>query len=332
MRIAFLGTPDFALPILEACLRAGDLALVVAQPDRPVGRSGQPQPPAAAKWAREHGVRLEQPEKVKQGRLADLLASASPDVAVVAAYGRILPPDALAAPRYGCLNVHASLLPELRGAAPAQWSIARGLSETGVTIMQMDEGLDTGDIRLQARLPIAADETGETLLIKLGAVGARSLTEALALLERGQLPRARQDPARATLAPMLTRDDGRVDFGRPALACDQRRRGFTPWPGAWTTLGGAVLKIHSAELVAGLRPQASSDLRPQASDLRPEDSDLSVARPPGEILRADAAGIDVACAGSVWRLLELQLEGKKRLSAGPFLQGTRLQPGDRLGT
>ncbi len=340
MRIAFLGTPDFALPILEACLRAGYVALVVAQPDRPVGRSGKPQPPAAAKWAREHGVRLEQPEKVKQGRLADLLASASPDVAVVAAYGRILPPDALAVPRYGCLNVHASLLPELRGAAPAQWSIARGLSETGVTIMQMDEGLDTGDIRLQARLSIAADETGETLLAKLGEVGARSLTEALVLLERGQLPRTRQDPARATLAPMLTRDDGRVDFGRPALACDQRRRGFTPWPGAWTTLGGAVLKVHAAQVVAGPRPQASSDLRPQAtSDLRPQPSDLrlegsepSGARPPGEILRADDAGIDVACAGSVWRLLELQLEGKKRLAAGPFLQGTRLQPGDRLGT
>ena len=324
MRIAFLGTPDFTLPILEACLRAGDLALVVAQPDRPVGRSGQPQPPPAARWALEHGVRLEQPEKVKQGRLAAILASVAPEVAVVAAYGRILPPDALATPRHGCLNVHASLLPELRGAAPAQWAIARGLAETGVTIMQMDEGLDTGDIRLQLPLPIAAGETGESLLPRLGALGARTLTEALVLLERGQLPRTPQDHARATLAPILTRDDGQIDFGRPAQACDQRRRGFTPWPGAWTTLGGAVLKIHAAEVVSGLRPQASG-FRPEA----PEPSD---ARPPGEILRADAAGIDVACAGSVWRLLELQLEGKKRLAAGPFLQGTRLQPGDRLGT
>ena len=324
MRIAFLGTPDFTLPILEACLRAGDLALVVAQPDRPVGRSGKPQPPPAARWARERGVRLEQPEKVKQGRLAALLASVAPDVAVVAAYGRLLPPEALAVPRHGCLNVHASLLPELRGAAPAQWAIARGLHETGVTIMQMDEGLDTGDILLQLPLAIDAGETGETLLPRLGALGARTLTEALGLLSRGQLPRRPQDHSRATLAPLLTRDDGRVDFGRSAQACDQRRRGFTPWPGAWTTLGGAVLKIHAAEVGAGLRPQAA--------DLRPEAEEPSAARPPGEILRADAAGIDVACAGSVWRLLELQLEGKKRLAAGPFLQGMRLQPGDRLGT
>ena len=324
MRIAFLGTPDFTLPILEACARAGELALVIAQPDRPVGRSGKPQPPPAAKWARERGFRLEQPEKVKQGRLAGLLASAAPDVAVVAAYGRILPPDALLAPKHGCLNVHASLLPELRGAAPAQWAIARGLAQTGVTIMQMDEGLDTGDIRLQLHLPIAPDETGESLLPRLGALGARALSEALDLLARGQLPRTPQDHARATLAPILTRDDGRVDFGRPAQACDQRRRGFTPWPGAWTTLSGGVLKIHAAEVVGGFAPQASGS--------EPEAAEPSPARPPGEILRADAAGIDVACAGSVWRLLELQLEGKKRLAAGPFLSGTRLRPGDRLGT
>ena len=324
MRIAFLGTPDFTLPILEACVRAGELALVVAQPDRPVGRSGKPEPPPSARWAREHGVRLEQPEKVKQGQLAALLASVSADVAVVAAYGRILPPDALLAPRHGCLNVHASLLPELRGAAPAQWAIARGLTATGISIMQMDEGLDTGDVRLQAGLTIAEDETSETLLPRLGALGARTLTEALDLLARGQLTRTPQDPARATLAPILTRDDGRVDFGRSALSCDQRRRGFTPWPGAWTTLAGAVLKIHAAAVSGGFGLQASG--------FGPEAREAPLARPPGEILRADAAGIDVACAGSVWRLLELQLEGKKRLAAGAFLSGTRLQPGDRLGT
>src|SRR5437870_3911462 len=164
MRIAFLGTPEFTLPILEACARSGELALVVAQPDRPVGRSGRPQSPPSVRWAHERGIRVEQPEKVKQGRLAAVLASAAPDVAVVAAYGRLLPPDALAVPRHGCLNVHASLLPELRGAAPAQWAVARQYRETGVTIMQMDEGLDTGDVRLQQRIGIAPDETGETLL------------------------------------------------------------------------------------------------------------------------------------------------------------------------
>ena len=309
MRIVFLGTPDFALPIVEACARAGELRMVIAQPDRPVGRSGKPQPPPVARWATEHGVRLEQPEKVKQGRLAALLDSEKPDVAVVAAYGRILPPDALVAPRHGCLNVHASILPELRGAAPAQWAIARGYKETGVTIMQMDEGLDTGDIRLQKRVPISPAETAETLLDKLGPVGADALTEALRLLESDQLPRQKQDNAQATLAPMLARDDGRVDFGRTAFECDQRRRGFTPWPGAWTTLNGAVVKIHAAEPLL-----------------------QSANQPFGEIVKAGPDGIYAACAGSVWRLLELQLEGKKRLAAGPFLAGSRLKTGDRLGT
>jgi methionyl-tRNA formyltransferase len=309
MRIAFLGTPEFALPIVEACARAGELVLVVAQPDRPVGRSGKPQPPPTARWARERGVRVEQPEKVKQGRLAAILTSAAPDVAVVAAYGRILPPDALATPRHGCLNVHASLLPELRGAAPAQWAIARGYRETGVTIMQMDEGLDTGDIRLQKALSIGSDETGETLLDRLGALGAQTLAEALQLLDEGKLPRVAQDQAKATLAPILTRDDGRVDFGRTAHECDQRRRGFTPWPGAWTTLGGGVLKIHAAEPIL-----------------------QSANQPFGEIVKTAADGLYVACAGSVWKLTELQLEGKKRLAAGPFLAGTRLRIGDRLGT
>ena len=305
MRIAFLGTPEFALPIVEACAAAGELLLVVAQPDRPVGRSGKPQPPATARWAREHGVPVQQPSRVKQGRLAALLEGA--DVAVVAAYGRIVPPDALAAPRLGCINVHASLLPELRGAAPAQWAVARRYRETGVTIMQMDEGLDTGDVLLQRKLRLAPDETGASLLGKLAALGAQALLEALPQLER--LPRAPQDHARATLAPILTRDDGKVDFGRTADECDARRRGFTPWPGAWTTLYGQVLKIHAAEPIL-----------------------QSANQPPGEILKAGPEGIYVACAGSVWRLLELQLEGKKRLAAGPFLSGTRLAIGDRFGS
>lgn len=309
MRIAFLGTPEFALPILEACAKAGQLLLVVAQPDRPVGRSGKPQPPPAVRWAHEHGIRVEQPERVKQGRLANILASVRPEVVVAAAYGRIIPPDALSVPPHGCLNVHASLLPELRGAAPAQWAVARGYPETGVTIMQMDEGLDTGDIRLQKKLPIAPDETGETLLVKLGNLGARALTEALELLAVGRLPRVPQDHSKATLAPILTRDDGKVNFARTAHECDQRRRGFTPWPGAWTTLRGAVLKIHAAEPLL-----------------------QSANQPFGEIVRAGPEGIYAACAGSVWRLIELQLEGKKRLPAASFLAGSRLQTGDRLGT
>src|SRR3954466_4543287 len=246
MRIVFLGTPEFALPILDACARNGHLVAVVAQPDRPVGRSGKPQAPPTKRWAQERGIPVEQPEKVKGGNLARILSAHSPDIAVVAAYGRILPADALAVPRHGCLNVHASLLPLLRGAAPAQWAVARGYATSGVTIMQMDEGLDTGDIRLQRALPIAEDETGESLLGKLSALGAAALEEALGLLGRGELPRTPQDHSRATLAPLLKREDGEANFSFGALELDARRRGFTPWPGLWTSLSGSVLKIHSS--------------------------------------------------------------------------------------
>jgi methionyl-tRNA formyltransferase len=304
MRIVFLGTPEFALPILEACVRAGELVLVVAQPDKPVGRHQELQAPATKRWARQQGVRVEQPDKVKQGRLAAVLASARPDVAVVAAYGRILPPDALGVPAHGCLNVHASLLPELRGAAPAQWAVARQYRETGVTIMQMDEGLDTGDIRLQRKIAIAPDETGESLLFRLGRLGADALIEALDFLAQGRLPRIPQDHAKATLAPLLTREDGRVDWSRTAAELDARRRGFTPWPGAWTTVDGAVLKIQSARPVTG-------------------------SGAPGELL----GGTTVACGESTaWELLEVQPEGKKRMPAPAWLQGARLKPGHRLGT
>jgi len=305
MRIVFLGTPDFALPILEACARAGELALAVAQPDKPVGRHQELQEPPVKRWARAHGVPVEQPAKVKQGRLAAVLAAARPEVAIVAAYGRILPADALAVPKHGCLNVHASLLPELRGAAPAQWAIARGYRETGVTIMQVDEGLDTGDIRLQRKLAIGESETGESLLGKLGQLGAGALEEALALLARGELPRAPQDHSLATLAPLLTREDGRVDWTRSAFELDARLRGFTPWPGAWTTLEGAVLKIHAA--------------RPLVHE----------GGAPGELLQGSA----VACSGdTAWELQEVQPEGRKRMPALAWLQGARLGPGARLGT
>ena len=308
MRIVFLGTPEFALPILETCVRVGDLVGVVAQPDRPAGRSGEPHAPPSKQWALGHGVPVQQPEKVKQGRLAKVLSQYAPDVAVVAAYGRILPADALAVPRHGCLNVHASLLPELRGAAPAQWAVARGYVRTGVTIMQMDEGLDTGDIRLQRALKIAADETGESLLGKLAPLGARVLGVALRRLERGELLRWPQDHSRATYAPMLTREDGRVDFSRTSLELDQRRRGFTPWPGAWTTHAGKLLKIHAA------LPLATGS------------------REPGEVIAAGAGGIDVSCGGgTVWRLLEVQPEGKRPMPTSAYLAGHPLRAGDRLG-
>lgn len=309
LRIVFLGTPAFTLPLLEACAKGGELVAVVAQPDRPVGRSSALQAPPSKVWAQARGIEVLQPEKVKQGRLAALLGERKPEVAIVAAYGRILPKDALEAPRLGCLNVHASLLPALRGAAPAQWAIASGDAVTGVTIMQMDEGLDTGDMRLQGSLPIAPDETGETLLPKLGALGAKLLAEALVRLEAGTLPRIPQDHSQHTLAPILRREDGKIDWAQAALVIDQRRRGFTPWPGAWTLLGGAQFKVHATTLM-----------------------DETTARAPGEVVRAAASGIDVACGGgSVLRLTEVQPEGKKRMPAQAFLAGKPLAPGTFLG-
>ena len=309
MRIAFLGTPELTLPLLDACARAGELVVVIAQPDRAVGRHAALQAPPSKRWALEHGVPVLQPEKVKQGRLAALLSEHAPDVAVVAAYGRILPADALRAPRLGCVNVHASLLPLLRGAAPAQWAIARGYRETGVTLMQMDEGLDTGDILLQRSLLLEADQTAETLLPRLAALGAELLPLVLAGLEGpGALPRLPQDHARATLAPILSRDDGKVEWTRSAFELDARRRGFTPWPGAWTTVAGAVLKIHAA------RPASGGG------------------GPPGTLGEA-AAGVRVACGeGTSWELLEVQPEGRKRMPAAAWLQGARLKAGDTLGT
>ena len=302
MRIVFLGTPAFTLPLLEACARAGQLLAVVAQPDRPVGRHAVLQAPTSKLWALQRGLPVEQPEKVKQGRLAAVLAKYAPDVAVVAAYGRILPADALKTPRLGCLNVHASLLPELRGAAPAQWAVARQFAESGVTLMQMDEGLDTGDLIVQRKLELAAGETGESLLARLGPLGAEVLADALPRLS--ELPRVPQDHARATLAPILSREDGKLDFTRSAAELDARRRGFTPWPGVWTTAAGMVLKVHSATPAFG-------------------------SGQPGELL----PGGLVACGeGTALRLDEVQPEGKKRMPASVWLQGARVKPGDRLGS
>jgi methionyl-tRNA formyltransferase len=207
------------------------------------------------------------------------------------------------------LNVHASILPELRGAAPAQWAIARGFRETGVTLMQMDEGLDTGDMLLQKRIPIAADETGESLLIKLGAVGSEILREGIPLLEAGKLIATAQHHGQATLAPILTREDGRIEWTKSAQEIDERRRGFSPWPGAWTILEGAQLKIHGAQPI-----KESTQL------------------PPGEIVRSGKDGIEVACGeGTILRITELQPEGKKRMSAQAFLAGHPLAAGTRLG-
>lgn len=308
MRVVFLGTPEFAVPTVDALARAGhEILAVVAQPDRPAGRGQALKAPATKAWAEARGVPVLQPEKVRDGTLAAALGALRPDVLVVTAYGRILGKDLLTLAPLGAVNVHASILPRWRGAAPIQWAVASGDAETGVTIMQMDEGLDTGDVLLVRTLAIGPEETAEQLAPRLAALGGEAIVEALPLLAAGALVPVRQDAARHTLAPILEKEHGRLDFARPAAELAARLRGFTPWPGAFTTLDGKVLKVHAARAVAD-SPGA-----------------------PGEA-RAAGGGLLVACGGGTALLVtEVQPEGKRRMPAADFLNGVGAKA-LRLGT
>ena len=307
MRIAFLGTPAFAVPALDALASAGhEVVVVVAQPDRPAGRGQELREPATKGWARARGVPVLQPTKVRDGVLAGQLSALSPDLLVVVAYGRILGEDLLRLAPQGAVNVHASILPRFRGAAPIQWAVAEGERETGVTIMQMDAGLDTGDILLQRTLPVGDDDAG-TLAPRLAALGGEALVLALRLLEAGAIVPVRQDGAKATLAPVLEKEHGRLDFRLPAARLAARIRGFSPWPGAFTSVGGRALKVHAARVGGddGLAPGA---------------------------VRATPDGLLVGCGeGSALLVTEVQLEGKRRVPAAEFLRGHPIPEGKVLG-
>jgi methionyl-tRNA formyltransferase len=300
MRVVFMGTPAFAVPSLDALARAGhELLAVVAQPDRPAGRGQALREPATKGWAKARGVPVLQPEKVRDGKLAEALGALRPDVVAVAAYGRILGRDLLGLAPHGALNVHGSLLPKYRGAAPVQWAVANGERETGVSIMQMDEGLDTGDVLLQRALPIGPDDTAEALAPRLAALGGEALVEAIALAAAGEIVPVRQDAARASLAPILAKEDGRVDWSLPAPRIAARLRGFSPWPGAWTTLDGRIVKLL----------EARAEGAPGGA--------------PGEARRA-ARGLVVACGeGTALAVTRLQAEGRAAQDALSFLNGLR---------
>jgi len=308
VRIAFLGTPSFAVAPLEALARAGHaLACVVAQPDRPAGRGQELREPATKRWASRNGVPVLQPEKVRDGRLAADLRALAPDVLVVVAYGRILGEDLLRLAPFGAINVHASLLPRWRGAAPIQWAIAEGDRETGVTIMQVEAGLDSGDILAQRATAIGESEDAEHLHDRLSALGAGALCETLPLLEAGRIVPVRQDPSQVTLAPVIEKEHGRIDWSQPAWRIANRVRGFRPWPGTFTTLAGKLLKVWTA------RPAAGGDLAPGAARAAPE-------------------GLLVGCgAGTALLATELQLEGKRRLPAAELLKGVTVRDGTVLG-
>lgn len=308
MRVLFIGTGDIGLPSLEWLLNTPkhEVVGVVTQPDKPVGRKQTLTPPQIKVRALAVGKQVIQPQKIRHA--VDELKAFHADVAIVVAYGQILSRAVLDVPKLGCLNIHASLLPRHRGAAPIQAAIRDGDTETGVTIMFMDEGLDTGDILLMKRMPITTDETGGSLHDKLALQAPAALEEALAHLATGHPPREKQDESKATHVRKLTRQDGRIDWSHSAVELDRLIRAFTPWPGTSCLLKGAQMKVHRAQVIA------NADACPA----------------PGTVVSADAGGIAVSCGDGLLNLLEVQIEGGKRLSAADFLCGHSLQAGDIL--
>jgi methionyl-tRNA formyltransferase len=307
-RVVFMGSPEFALPTLEALLAREQVVAAVTQPDRKKGRGQAAQPPPVKLAALAAGLQVLQPERLKgnAGFLAELAALA-PEVIVVAAYGRILPPGVLALPPRGCINVHASLLPKYRGAAPIAWAIARGETETGVSIMQMEQGLDTGPVLLARRVAIDERDTTGTLTRKLAQLGAPALLDAFAGLRAGAVTAAPQDHSAATLAPPLRKQDGRVDFRWPAPRVRDHIRAMDPWPGAYTELAGAPLRLFAPVVCSG-------------------------AGAPGAVIGADRDGLLVACGDGVVGIGELQLPGRKRMSARALLAGHAIPVGTVLGS
>jgi methionyl-tRNA formyltransferase len=316
VKLVFCGTPSFAVPTLEALLAAGhEIALVVSQPDRPVGRAQQLTAPPVKQAALAAGLAVTQPEKIRNNaEFRAQLESRAPEAIVVVAYGRIIPPWMLVLPRLGCINLHGSLLPKYRGAAPIQWAVARGETFTGNTTMLLEEGLDTGPILLQRALAIGPEQTAADLFEELAIGGAPLVVETLAGLADGSLQPQPQNHAAATVAPILTREDGRMDFALHTAAEHKNRwRGFQPWPGAFAALEGKKLIVHHLAVA-----DASSFTAP-------------VSAQPGEILVENHRFL-VACAGNTWlELVEIQLEGKKRMAAADFLRGMQLTTGKRLG-
>lgn len=306
--LVFCGTPRFAVPTLEGLLASGfPVSLVVTQPDRPRGRGLELAFSPVKARALELGLPITQPEKIKNNaEFQSHLSSLNPDAIIVVGYGRMIPQWMLNLPRLGNINLHGSLLPKYRGAAPIQWAIARGESVTGVTTMRIDSGLDTGDILLQKEIPIAAEDTAETLGPRLSVIGADLTIETLRGLETGKVQPRSQENAKATLAPILKKEDGRIDFNRTAQEASNRLRGFQPWPGAFTTFRGKTLQVWAA--------------KPSQSETRPRE------------LVVQGDHLFLGCGhNTALELLELQPEGKKRMAARDFVHGYHPTTGEKLG-
>ena len=307
MKVIFMGTPDFAAASLAALIGSKhEILAVVTQPDKPKGRKGELTPPPVKAIAVEKGIKVYQPLKVRESEFVEIIRDYNPDVIVVIAFGQIIPESILEIPKYGCVNIHGSLLPKYRGAAPIQWAVLDGEKESGVTSMLMDKGIDTGDILLKKSIKLAEDETSGSLFDKLMALGAETLLETLEGLEKGSIIPEKQGDSPTDYAKMLTKEMGLIDFARTASELDCFVRGMNPWPSAYTTLDGKTLKIWRAKPVAE-KGKA------------------------GSVLRVGKDSFVIGCGDNALEVFEVQLEGKKRMSAGDFLKGTHIEAGKEFG-
>jgi len=311
MKIVFMGTPDFSVGALDALVAAGhEITAVVTQPDKAKGRSGRMQFPPVKECALRHNIPVFQPAKVKATEAVAQLRQYEADVFVVAAFGQILSKEILTMPRFGCVNIHASLLPKYRGASPINWCIINGEKETGVTIMQMDEGVDTGDILATVKVPIADDETAESLFGKLSKAGAELLVDTLPRLERGEIVPVKQNDAESSHTKMMSKSLGEIDWSRSAVEIERLVRGLNSWPSAYTYINGKSVKLWRCAVV---------------------DKDFDGTNKAGEIVKVTKDTVEAACGTGILRICELQLEGKKRMDMKSFLLGNQWKEGMRLG-
>lgn len=299
MRVIFMGTPDFAVETLRAILAAGhEVALVVTQPDKPKGRGRALQEPAVKQCAKEHNLPVYQPRRIREAESIEYLRQYRPDIIIVAAFGQILPKEILQMPAYGCVNVHASLLPKYRGAAPIQWAVIYGDKVSGVSTMRMDEGLDTGDVIETAEVTLAEDETGGSLFARLAKKGAELCVHTMQKIEDGTAVYTKQDASKATHVGMITKQMGNIDWTQPAVSIERLIRGLDPWPGTYTRLNGKMLKIWRARAEEG-----------------------EIAQPAGTVAFVSKSACKVQTGDGVLSLLSVQLEGKKRMDIEAFLRG-----------
>ncbi len=309
MKVVFMGTPDLAVTVLDAIVHSShQVTAVVTREDKPKGRGKELSKPPVKEYAEKLGIPIFQPAKIKTEEAVEKLKELDADIFVVAAYGQILSKEILNIPRYGCVNVHTSLLPKYRGSAPIQWAIIEGEKETGVTVMQMDEGMDTGDILFTETVPIEETDTGGSLHDKLADTGAKLIVKALDEIEAGNVHPVKQDDSQATYAKMLNKLLGYIRFDRSAEEIARLVRGLNPWPSTYTKFQGKILKIWNAKALKESRREE-----------------------PGTVIRTDDDALYVSTADGVLKITEVQLEGKKRMQAGEFLRGCKIKAGDSLG-